>query len=209
MGSIQLDQLSKVRDIMRDEWVGTSETDPILVDFLPDDEVGTLGRLGMTFAPGMQAESVRGRWERDLATDMRALEEEHEVNVLVSLMEDHEYRGYRIPELLEKDRIGGIEILRFAIGDMSVPQEAESEMFEAFVQDVVQRLEQGQNVVAHCRGGLGRTGTVAACVLVALGHHSADEAIAAVQEARKGTVQTREQEDFVRIFEETVRARED
>ena len=38
---------------MRDEWVGTSETDPILVDFLPDKEVGTPGRLGMTFAPGM------------------------------------------------------------------------------------------------------------------------------------------------------------
>ena len=187
--------------------MGTSETDPLLVDFLPDDEVGTLGRLGMTFAPGMQAESVSGRWERDLATDMRALEEEHEVNVLVSLMEDHEYRGYRIPELLEKDRIGGIEILRFAIGDMSVPQEAESEMFEAFVQDVVGRLEQGQNIVVHCRGGLGRTGTVAACVLVTLGRHTADEAIGAVRTARKGTVQTREQEDFVRLFEETVRAR--
>jgi hypothetical protein len=26
---------------MRDEWAGTSETDPILVDFLPDDDVGT------------------------------------------------------------------------------------------------------------------------------------------------------------------------
>ena len=187
--------------------MGTSETDPLLVDFLPDDEVGMLGRLGMTFAPGMQAESVSGRWERDLATDMRALEEEHEVNVLVSLMEDHEYRGYRIPELLERDRIGGIEILRFAIGDMSVPQEAESEMFEAFVQDVVGRLEQGQNIVVHCRGGLGRTGTVAACVLVTLGRHTADEAIGAVRTARKGTVQTREQEDFVRLFEETVRAR--
>jgi protein-tyrosine phosphatase len=192
---------------MRDEWVGTSETDPIQVDFLPDDEVRTPGRLGMTFAPGMWAGSVQGRWERDLETDVRALEEEHETDVLVSLMEDHEYHGYRIPELLEKDELGGVEILRFAVKDMGVPQEAESERFENFVQDVLQRLQQGQNVVVHCRGGLGRTGTVAACVLVELGRHSAEEAIAAVRAARKGTVQTREQEDFVRLFEGMVRTR--
>ena len=190
---------------MRDEWVGTSETDPIPVNLLPDDEVGTPGRLGMTFAPGMWAGSVRGRWERDLTVDMRTLEKEHETNVLVSLMEDHEYRGYRILELLEQESIGNIEILRFAIEDMGVPREAESERFQTFVQDVVRRLEEDQNVVVHCRGGLGRTGTLAACVLVALGRHAADEAIAAVREARKGTVQTREQEDFVRLFEGTVR----
>ena len=190
---------------MRDEWVRTSETDPISVDLLSDDEVGTPGRLGMTFAPGMWAGSVRGRWERDLTVDMRTLEKEHETNVLVSLMEDHEYRGYRIPELLEQESIGNIEILRFAIEDMGVPREAESERFQTFVQDVVRRLEEDQNVVVHCRGGLGRTGTLAACVLVALGRHAADEAIAAVREARKGTVQTREQEDFVRLFEGTVR----
>ena len=60
--------------------------------------------------------------------------------------------------------------------------------------------------MVHCRGGLGRTGTVAACVLIALHRYSANEAIAAVRAARKGTVQTSEQEDFVRLFAETVRA---
>ena len=194
---------------MRDEGIRTSETDPIQADFLPEDEVQTPGRLGMTFAPGMRTTDMRGQWERDLAADLQVLEERYETNVLVSLMENHEYHGYRIPELLERDTYGGIEILRFAIKDMGVPREAESERFEAFVQDVVERLKQGQNVVVHCRGGLGRTGTLAACVLIALGRHSADEAIAAVREARKGTVQTREQENFVRLFEETVRARED
>jgi hypothetical protein len=110
-------------------------------NFLPEDEVQTPGRLGMTFAPGMRTTGMRGRWKRDLTADLRALEEEHETDVLVSLMEDHEYHGYRISELLERDRIGSIKILRFAIKDMGVPREAESERFEAFVQDVVERLE--------------------------------------------------------------------
>lgn len=191
---------------MRDEWVGTSESDPIRVDLLPEDEIRVPGRLGMTFAPGMWAQSVGGRWERDLAADMRTLEDTHGANVLVSLMEDHEYRHYGVPELLEQDSYGSIEILRFAIRDMGIPSEAESEEFESFVGEVLSRLQAGKNVVVHCRGGLGRTGTVAACVLVALGGHTADEAIGAVRRARRGTVQTEDQAEFVRRFEATLEA---
>lgn len=87
-----------------------------------------------------------------------------------------------------------------------LPQEAESERFEGFVCKVVSRLESGKNVVVHCRGGLGRTGVVAAGVLVALGKHGADDAIRAVRGGRRGTVQTEEQADFVRRFEAAKRA---
>jgi cyclin-dependent kinase inhibitor 3 len=84
---------------------------------------------------------------------------------------------------------------------MGVPLDAESEEFASFVGEVVKRLEAGKNVVAHCRGGLGRTGMVVACVLVALDEHTSDEAIGVVRKARSGTVQTEEQANFVRQYE--------
>ncbi len=181
---------------------------PIRDDRMPREGVDAPGRLGMTFAPGMKADTTHGRWrwERDLRADLRDLEEGFETDVLVSLMEEHEYRYYEIPDLYEKDGIEGVEILRFAIRDMGIPEEAESERYLAFAKGIVEHLRHGKNVVVHCRDGLGRTCTVATRVLVALGRHPANEAIDAVREARGGTIQTSEQEDFVRRFEESMEA---
>lgn len=42
-------------------------------------------------------------------------------------------------------------------------------MLRDVVQAVVDELRSGRGVVVHCAGGTGRTGTVIACVLAALG----------------------------------------
>jgi protein-tyrosine phosphatase len=186
----------------------TSETHPIWVDFVPKEHTETPGQLGMTFAPGMKTPGKYGRWNRDLKADLRVLREEYGVDVLVSLLEELEYHGYGISELFERDVIEDIEVLRFGIEDMDIPKEAEAEDHEVLIHNICDHLNRGKNVVIHCRGGLGRTGTVAACVLVALRHHSAEEAIRAVRKARRGTVQTHEQEEFVRRFAETLSGRE-
>jgi len=53
--------------------------------------------------------------------------------------------------------------------------------------------------VVHCLAGLGRTGTVAACLLVTRGR-TAGESIAAVRAVRPGSVQSQAQADFVEAF---------
>lgn len=197
---------------MKDIPVRTSKEYPIYVDFVPDNEVGDNevggnGRLGMTLAPGMKAETTHGewRWERDLATDMRKLRE-LKVDLLVSVMEEHEYRGYEILDLYEKDEVEGVKIRRCAIKDMDIPTEKDE--YEALIRDIVSLLlEEKKTVVVHCRGGLGRTGTVAACVLVARGK-SAKEAVEVVRATRKRAIQTDPQEQFVYRFEASLAQRE-
>jgi ADP-ribosyl-[dinitrogen reductase] hydrolase len=58
-------------------------------------------------------------------------------------------------------------------------------------------LRSGRDVFVHCKGGLGRAGTVAARLLVELGIEP-DQAIADVRAARAGAIQVSEQEAYVR-----------
>jgi atypical dual specificity phosphatase len=61
-------------------------------------------------------------------------------------------------------------------------------------------VSNGAAVAVHCGAGLGRTGTLVACYLVA-GGLSAEDAIAKVRRLRPGSIETAEQEAAVRTFE--------
>ena len=56
--------------------------------------------------------------------------------------------------------------------------------------------QQGGAVAVHCAAGLGRTGTLAAQMLVAQGVDP-DQAIADVRQVRKGSIETAAQEQAV------------
>jgi ADP-ribosyl-[dinitrogen reductase] hydrolase len=58
-------------------------------------------------------------------------------------------------------------------------------------------LRAGRNLFVHCKGGLGRAGTVAARLMVELGADP-EQAIADVRAARPGAIQVSEQEAYVR-----------
>lgn len=61
-------------------------------------------------------------------------------------------------------------------------------------------LENQQPVAVHCLAGLGRTGTMLACYLVATGT-PANNAIMRIREWRPGSIETKEQEAVVYEYE--------
>ncbi len=176
----------------------TSVSHPIRVDFLPADAVFGPARLGMTFAPGKKALGLEGQWDRDLDADLLRLHRDFGARVLVSLVEPHELDALKIGDLHGRAASIGLEVLRFPIPDVRVPASVVATV--ELVDRILERLAGNQTVVVHCKGGLGRTGLIAACCLTAQGHEP-ERAIAVVRKARQGTIETREQEAFVALFE--------
>ena len=60
-------------------------------------------------------------------------------------------------------------VKNFVIPDLSTPTEAQRKAFRTFVVDLAEELRIGKACLVHCAGGIGRTGTVATCLLVELG----------------------------------------
>ena len=181
----------------------TSLTHPIHVDFLPAEAVRLPGRLGLTMAPGKKASGVNGTWQRDLDDDLGRLKRHYSVDALVSLLPVEEYKQLKLglQTAQRKAKALGIDFVHVPIAEGSVPAQGDRRHFMSLVKDIVERIERCESVVLHCRGGLGRSGTVASCVLVALGLDPA-RAIEAVRAARTGAVQTSGQEKFVERFAE-------
>ena len=166
----------------------------IHVDFLSPESHGLPGRLGLTVAPGRWRPGLDHASDTLVRDDLLHLRDFHGAKVLVTLLEAFEMKKIAIPELLPTAKKLRFRSLWFPIPDVSVPSDMDATV--SLVEAMVGHLSKGETVVVHCRGGLGRSGTIAACVLVARGR-SSDEAIRMVRSARPGAVEVKDQEEFV------------
>ena len=174
----------------------TSITDPIMIDQIT--ELGLRGSLGITFAPGKHATSAFGApWRRDLQIDLDRMVAIYRLDTLFSLIEDTELEKFNITHLVEEANKRNITVYRSPIVDTKAPKMTQAIQM---VQIAIPLLQSGKNIAFHCRGGLGRAGTMSACTLVALGFHPKD-AIKKVRAHRKHAVENIYQEQFIFDFD--------
>lgn len=177
---------------------------PLHIDVLAlsATEVGAdrSGCIGMTHCPGRSRPDARGRtWQRDLAQDVAAIRAAGFGTVL-SLVDDAELEALGAAGLARQLKQAGLHGLRFAIPDFGVPDEPAQAVWRDVQAQVLARLKAGQSVLVHCAAGLGRTGTMVAVLLKALGDPP-ELAIERVRRARPGTIETEAQAHFVHEFD--------
>jgi len=130
--------------------------------------------------PGKLAVANRprgGDWLADEAAGWRRAG----VGVVVSLLEHGEAAQLELAHEGEVAALNGIDFIWFPIPDRGVP--ASVPLVLSLLKKITGALEEGRNVAVHCRQGIGRSGMIAAGVLVSSGIET-EKAIEAVSAAR-------------------------
>jgi protein-tyrosine phosphatase len=175
---------------------------------------GVTGRFGMTLLPGRQFVGRITKQPRDIERDAQALATLG-VDVFVLLVEDHELIMCGVSTFVAVLAAHKIQVIRCPIIDGQTPRDRSSAprplsgpgvpapgdvaAFTALVDEIKRRLWAGQTIGVSCRGGLGRTGLLAACLLKR-GGLDAETAIAMVRQRRPGAIENAYQAAFVRAW---------
>lgn len=146
------------------------------------------GMIGMVHCPGSRG--------GDLDTDLKAIRD-WGASALVSLMEKDEMEWFGVADLPDKAVQLGLLHYHLPIRDMDVPDLYFEENWKTAGDNLRNHLLSGESIVIHCLAGLGRTGTIAARLLIELGADP-KTAVQQIRKARPGTIQSMVQEVYVR-----------
>ncbi len=160
----------------------TSITHPIKVDWIKHRKIP--GLIGITFCPGKyQPVSWSGGWNRNLDIDIDALAET-DVSTIISLIDEQEIVELRVQglgETIQKKK--GIEWIHLPFEDTTFPNKSWFRKFNRHLEKIAEQIVNGESTIIHCKGGLGRAGTVS-CILMNYFGIEMDDAIKLVRKTR-------------------------
>ena len=139
-----------------------------------------------------------GDWLEDELTSWRR----SGIDVVFSLLTPDEEIELDLEREQQVTKAQGMAFMSYPIPDRKVPK-SDVELSSA-LERVDQALSSGKNVVVHCRQGIGRTGLVAACLLVSKGR-TPESAIEELSSVRGVSIpETSEQRRWIHHYAETI-----
>jgi ADP-ribosyl-[dinitrogen reductase] hydrolase len=138
---------------------------------------------------------MSGAWDRDLGVDLDAIRN-WGAAAIVTLLEPKELTLLRVERLGEEVLRRNMLWFHLPIVDVSIPDQRFEEKWDAAGEELRSILRHGSDVLVHCRGGLGRAGTIASRLLIEL-CMPPKTAIERVRAVRPGAIETRAQEEYV------------
>ena len=170
--------------------------DPAAPDLIDYVEARPGGRIGMTPCPGTaRFSSARESWQPAIGDDFDVIAAWGAAAVL-TLLQSAELTRPALADLRSHTGRRGMASYHLPIRDGSVP----ATEFEARWKEVGGTLRgllaERRDVLVHCMGGLGRSGMIAARLLVELGEEPR-LAMQRVRAARPGAIENAAQEAYV------------
>lgn len=163
----------------------TSHSNPLTIATV--QSASCAGRIGMTICPGKhQANAQSGQFQRDLQLDLDLIASWGAAAV-VSLLSHEEFPALKVEQLGTEVENRDMLWFHLPIQDQGIPDDDFERRWVYAGLRLRELLRAGKQVLVHCRSGLGRTGLVAARLLVELGTQL-DQALAKIREARPGTL---------------------
>ncbi len=153
-------------------------------------------RIALVPCPGARAMGMPGM-DRAAAVDADVARiAEWGAHALVTLVERAELEMLGVRELGERTRGLGLAWWHLPVIDGAAPGKAFERAWRDAGAALHAHLDAGQRIALHCRAGIGRTGTVAARLLIERGM-APGEAVVAVRRARPGAIESPEQRAWV------------
>lgn len=159
------------------------------------------GMLGLTFCPGMNTDDAKTRssggtiYRRNLDDDLAVIKA-WGASFIITLIEDFEFGRLRVRRLGQSIRDLDLAWHHMPIPDMAAPGEAFETIWLEHLPAIRAKLDAGARILIHCRHGRGRTGTVAARLLIEHGMEPS-RAVDCVRSVAPACIATPAQENYL------------
>lgn len=154
------------------------------------------GALGLVACPGIRiGQSPSRKTPKILNADLEAIKE-WQADGIITLVEDYELTMAKVEAMPVLAQEAGLWWKHLPIIDMHIPEQMFENQWREAGADIRARLSQGERIIIHCYAGLGRTGLLAAKLLVEFGIAPA-QAVDMVREIDPRRIQNKMQESYV------------